>query len=72
MHVIDPSGTGDAFTAGVIRSLLMGWDLPQTLRYASAVGASVTRAAGTTDTLFSAAEADEYLTENPLVVAELH
>ncbi len=36
MDVVDPSGSGDAFTSGVIRSLLQGWDLPQTLRYASA------------------------------------
>ena len=31
------------------------------LRYASAVGASATRAAGTTDSVFSAAEAEAFI-----------
>jgi sugar/nucleoside kinase (ribokinase family) len=72
MDVVDPSGSGDAFTSGVIRSILMGWDLPQTLRYASAIGASATRAPGTTDSVFSAAEAEAFLTEHPLTVTERH
>jgi sugar/nucleoside kinase (ribokinase family) len=70
MDVVDPSGSGDAFTSGVIRSLLQGCDLPQTLRYASAVGASATRAAGTTDSVFSAAEAETFVIEHPLTVTE--
>lgn len=70
MDVVDPSGSGDAFTSGVIRSMLMGWDLPQTLRYASAIGASATRAPGTTDAVFSAAEAEAFLTRHPLTVTE--
>lgn len=70
MDVVDPSGSGDAFTSGVIRSLLQGWDLPQTLRYASAVGASATRAAGTTDSVFAAADAEKFVAEHPLTVTE--
>jgi sugar/nucleoside kinase (ribokinase family) len=70
MAVIDPSGSGDAFTSGVIRGLLEGWELPQTLRYASAVGASVTRAAGTTDSLFSASEAEDFIAKHPLTVID--
>jgi sugar/nucleoside kinase (ribokinase family) len=69
MDVVDPSGSGDAFTSGVIRSLLQGWDLPQTLRYASAVGASATRAAGTTDSVFGAAAAEQFIAD-PLTVIE--
>jgi sugar/nucleoside kinase (ribokinase family) len=72
MDVVDPSGSGDAFTSGVIQSILMGWDLPQTLRYASAIGASATRAPGTTDSVFSAAEAEAFLTQHPLTVTERH
>jgi sugar/nucleoside kinase (ribokinase family) len=72
MNVVDPSGSGDAFTSGIIRSLLLGWDMPQMLCYASAVGASVTRAAGTTDTMFSAAEAETFVREQPLIVTEVH
>lgn len=70
MDVVDPSGSGDAFTSGVIRSLLQGWDLPKTLRYASAVGASATRAPGTTDAVFTAAEAEAFLSDHPLTVTE--
>jgi sugar/nucleoside kinase (ribokinase family) len=70
MNVVDPSGSGDAFTSGVIRSLLMGWDVPQTLRYASAIGASATRASGTTDAVFTAVEAEAFLKEHPLAVDE--
>ena len=72
MNVVDPSGSGDAFTSGVIRSFLLGWDLPCTLRYASALGASATRAAGTTDAVFSAAEAEAFVSQHPLPVIEGH
>jgi sugar/nucleoside kinase (ribokinase family) len=68
--VVDPSGSGDAFTSGLIRGLLHGWEMPQMLRYASAVGASVTRAAGTTDGVLSASEAEHFISANPLVVTE--
>lgn len=70
MEVVDPSGSGDAFTSGVIRSLLQGWDLPRTLHYASAVGASATRAAGTTDSVFTAIQAEAFVSEFPLTVTE--
>lgn len=70
MNVVDPSGSGDAFTSGVIRSILQGWDLPQTLRYASAIGASATRAAGTTEAVFSAGEAEAFLAANPMTVTD--
>jgi sugar/nucleoside kinase (ribokinase family) len=68
MSVVDPSGSGDAFTSGVIRSLLMGWDVPQTMRYASALGASATRSAGTTDAVFSAEEAEKFVSDFPITV----
>jgi sugar/nucleoside kinase (ribokinase family) len=69
-NVVDPSGSGDAFTAGVIRSLLMNWEIPQMLRYASAIGASATRAPGTTDAVFTVAEADAFLNAHSLTVRE--
>ena len=69
-RAVDPSGSGDAFTSGVIRGLLLGWELPTTLRYASAVGASATRAAGATDSVFSALEAEAFMKEHALTVSE--
>jgi sugar/nucleoside kinase (ribokinase family) len=71
MDVVDPSGSGDAFSSGVIRGLLRAWDLPQTLRYASAVGASATRAAGANESVFSAAEAEDFIAAHPLGVTEV-
>lgn len=67
--VVDPSGSGDAFTTGVIVSLRHGWDMPRTLCYASALGASATRALGTTPGLFTPAEAEAYVAEHPLAIA---
>lgn len=71
MDVVDPSGSGDAFTSGVIRGLVAGWDLPNTLRYASAVGASVTRALGANESVFSATEAEAFIAAHPLAVTEV-
>ncbi len=53
-----------------IKSLLLGCDLPQTLRYASAIGASATRAAGTTEAVFSSREAEAFLSDNPITVTD--
>jgi len=72
MQVVDPSGSGDAFTAGIIRGLLLRWDLPHMLRYASALGASVTRAAGANEAVFSATEAEAFIRERPVTIAEEH
>lgn len=71
LAAIDPSGSGDAFTAGVITGIARGWDLPQMLRYASALGASAARAIGTTKGVFHGAEADAFLQSHPLDVMEL-
>ena len=71
LKTIDPSGSGDAFTAGVIMGGLRGWDVPRTLRYASALGASAVRAIGTTDGVFTAAEAEAFVAANPVDVREV-
>jgi sugar/nucleoside kinase (ribokinase family) len=66
--VLDPSGAGDAFASGIITGVLRHWDLPQSLRYAGALGASATRAIGTTDGVFTAEEADSFIHSHPLEV----
>jgi len=68
MEQLDPSGSGDAFDAGVVLGALNGWDIPHTIRYASALGASAIRALGTTDGVFSAAEAEEFIASHPLEI----
>ncbi len=54
---VDGSGSGDAFTAGLIVGLARGWSIDEALRLAAAVGASVCRGLGCSGTLFSLAEA---------------
>ena len=68
-NVIDPSGSGDAFGAGIIAAIRRGGDLADQLRYGSALGASATRAVGTTDGVFAAEEATAFIAAHPLPVA---
>ena len=65
----DPSGCGDAFATGIITGILRDWEMPLMLRYASALGASVTRAIGTTDGLFTADEAESFVNSNPMEIS---
>lgn len=60
VNCIDPSGSGDAFSAGIIAGIAHGWAMPQILRYASALGASATRAVGTTEGVFTSSEAEAF------------
>ena len=66
MELVDPTGSGDAFDAGVVLGALRSWDIPEIIRYASALGASAIRALGTTDGVFSASQADEFINTHPL------
>jgi sugar/nucleoside kinase (ribokinase family) len=68
IKTLDPSGSGDAFAAGVIAAVLQGKDMPGVIRYASALGASANRALGTTDGVFKAQEAEQFILDNPLQV----
>ncbi len=63
---IDPSGSGDAFSAGIITGIAQGWMMPRMLRYASALGASATRAVGTTEGVFQAAEVEAFMATHRL------
>ena len=69
MSARDPSGCGDAFATGIITGILRGWKMPQMLRYASALGASATRAIGTTDSLFTANEAESFVNSHPMEIS---
>lgn len=67
---IDMSGGGDAFSAGLITGILRGWDMPRSLHYASALGASATLAIGTTPGVFTAAQAESFLQSHHLEIVE--
>ncbi len=68
---VDGSGGGDAFAAGYILGLLQGADAAGCLRLGSAVGASCVRAIGTTTGVFSRAECEEFVREQPLRIERL-
>lgn len=70
LPVVDPTGCGDAFAAGVITGIVNEWDMPRTLVYASALGASAVRAVGTTDGVFRADEAEAFVAAHKLPMEE--
>jgi sugar/nucleoside kinase (ribokinase family) len=68
--VVDPSGSGDAFTAGVLTGIVRGMEMPEILRYGSALGSSAASAVGTTTGVFTAKQAQAYIEHTDLVVEE--
>jgi sugar/nucleoside kinase (ribokinase family) len=48
VEVVDPLGSGDAFTAGFVDALLRGESLGAACRYGNALGAMVARQEGAT------------------------
>ena len=70
MDAIDPSGSGDGFTTGAITAILRGFPMPHVLQYASALGASATRAVGCTGGLFVGDEAETFIKKSELKIEE--
>lgn len=64
--VVEPSGAGDAFAAGLVVGILEGWDLERAVRFASVLGGSACTALGCTRGVFSRAEADAFAASQPL------
>jgi sugar/nucleoside kinase (ribokinase family) len=69
VNVVDPSGCGDCFTAGLVAGLLRDWDTVRTLEFATAVGAIGATALGCTDGVPSFAEVENFLEENKVKIA---
>jgi len=67
---VDGSGSGDAFTAGFITGLVEGWEIAETLRFASAIGASACTKLGCTTGVFNRAEAEDFLRTHPLQIIQ--
>jgi sugar/nucleoside kinase (ribokinase family) len=61
VDMVEPSGAGDAFAAGLVYGLLDHWALPRSLEFASMMGASACTRLGCTAGLPTRAEADAYL-----------
>lgn len=64
LPMVDGSGAGDAFAAGLIAGLLRDWELGECLRLASAVGASACTKLGCTPGVFTWAEAEVFLRDH--------
>ena len=71
-QTVDPSGAGDAFASGLITGIANYWDFPRSLVYASALGASATRAVGTTDGVLTDVQAEQLVAEQPVTVSREH
>jgi sugar/nucleoside kinase (ribokinase family) len=56
--VVDPTGAGDAFVAGVGYGMALNWDWPRIGRFANAVGALTTRSLGAQASLPTLAEVE--------------
>ena len=61
VDVVEPSGAGDAFAAGLVLGILEGWDLQQKARFASVLGGSACTALGCWAGVFTRNEAEAYL-----------
>lgn len=67
--LVDPSGCGDCFTAGLLAALSRDWDLVRVLEFASAVGALGATALGCTNGVPSLAEVQKFVKENDVCVS---
>ncbi len=65
MEVVEPSGAGDAFAAGLIVGILEGWELERSVRFASVIGGSACTALGCWAGVFTRAQAEAFLTAHP-------
>jgi sugar/nucleoside kinase (ribokinase family) len=65
VDVVEPSGAGDAFAAGLMLGILEGWELERAVRFASVIGGSACTALGCWAGVFSRAQADEFLATHP-------
>lgn len=68
VEVVDGSGAGDAFAAGLIYGLLQGWDWSETLQFASAIGASACMQLGCTTSAFTRTQAEAFLRSHSLAL----
>jgi len=67
--VLDPSGCGDCFTAGLITGLRREWDIVHVLEFASAVGAIGATALGCTDGVPAFSDVERFLEKNKMDIS---
>jgi sugar/nucleoside kinase (ribokinase family) len=67
--LVDPSGCGDCFTAGLIAALSRSWDIVRALEFGSAVGAIGATVLGCTDGVPSFDEVERFIQANKLKIS---
>jgi sugar/nucleoside kinase (ribokinase family) len=67
VDVVDGSGAGDAFMAGLLYGVLHGWDVDRTARFANATAAYCIQAIGCSTGVPAAAEVSRLLATDPPV-----
>ena len=65
VEVVEPSGAGDAFAAGLMVGILEGWELERSVRFASVIGGSACSALGCWAGVFTRVEAEAFLAAHP-------
>jgi len=65
VEVVEPSGAGDAFAAGLMVGILEGWELERSVRFASVIGGSACTALGCWAGVFTRAQAEAFLAAHP-------
>jgi sugar/nucleoside kinase (ribokinase family) len=66
VQVVDATGAGDAFAAGFIAGVWLGWPLDKTVRFASAVGALCVTGVGASGGVRSLQETLRFMENTPL------
>ena len=66
VQVVDATGAGDAFAAGFIAGVWLGWSLEKTVRFASAVGALCVTGVGASGGVRSLQETLSFMERMPL------
>ncbi len=67
--LVDPSGCGDCFTAGLLAALSQDLDLARTLEFASATGALGATALGCTNGVPKFSEVEQFVKQNTLDIS---
>ena len=71
VNIIDPSGCGDCFTAGLIAGLRRSWDIIHMLKFGSASGALSATALGCTTGIPLFSEVERFSANNKIVISEI-
>ncbi len=69
-HLVEMTGSGDAFATGFLAGLFYGKDLPEGMRWGAANGASVVEQIGPQAGLLTYSKMQEKLKENPKIIAK--